>query len=122
MKAHYRTRSGRITFEVEGQTPKDLFRGIAEIEEVFEADATCGCCEYSGIVFRVRTVEDNEFYELFCESCTATLSFGQRRTGGKLFVKRKDGNGAFLPNRGWKVWRGGTSDRVEQSSEAHDRV
>ena len=45
MKAHYKTRSGRITFEVEGQTPKDLFKAIAEFQEIFESDSACGCCQ-----------------------------------------------------------------------------
>ena len=59
MKAHYRTRSGRITIEVEGQTPKDLFRAIAEFQEIFESDSMCGCCQSVTIRFRVRTVDEN---------------------------------------------------------------
>ena len=103
MKAHYKTQTqaGRLTFEVEGQTPKDMFRGIAEIEQIFDADPTCGCCNSANIGRRVRVVDDNDYYELYCKDCTATLTFHQNRTGGRLYLKwdqRKE------QNRGWKVW------------------
>jgi len=77
MKAHYRTKSGRLTCEVEGQTFKQLFEGIAQVQEIFESDNACGACNSANIRFRVRPVQDNEFYELYCDDCTATLSFGQ---------------------------------------------
>lgn len=109
MKAHYKTRSGRIIFEVEGQSPKDLFRGIAEVQGVFESDTECGCCHSPNIQFRVRQAgkdgAENDYYELFCQDCSAVLSFGQFRKGNSLFVKRKDAEGILLPNHGWKVWR-----------------
>lgn len=105
MKAHYRTKSNRITFEVEGQSVKDLFRGIAEIQEVFEADDQCGHCESKNIQFRLRRNEGNEFYELACEDCNAALSYGQTKKGDTLFPKRKDASGTPLADRGWKVWR-----------------
>jgi hypothetical protein len=72
VKAHYKTRSGRIIFEVEGQSPKDIFRAIAEVQNVFEAESECGCCSSPNIQFRVRTVDGNDYYELYCEVCTAT--------------------------------------------------
>ena len=105
MKAHYRTASGRITFELEGSNAKELFRAIAEVQDVFEADAACGCCASPKIVFRVRVNDGNEFYELHCQQCFADLSFGQRRDGGRLFVKRRDTDGKPLPNNGWSVWQ-----------------
>jgi len=110
MKAHYRTKSGRISFEVEAQTFKQLFQAIAETQEVFEADTNCGCCNSANIRFRVRSAQDNEFYEIYCEDCTATLSFGQTRQGNKLYAKRKDNDGTPIPNRGWRVWRRGESE------------
>lgn len=104
MKAHYRTVSGRISFELEGSNPKEIFRAIAEVQEVFEADTTCGCCLKDKLIFRVRTVEDNEFYELHCQNCSADLSFSQRKTGGRLYPKRRDATGKVLPDGGWAVW------------------
>jgi hypothetical protein len=38
VKAHYKTRSGRLVFELEGETTKELFCEIAAIEGVFEAE------------------------------------------------------------------------------------
>jgi hypothetical protein len=105
MKALYKTRSGRIVFEVEGQSPKDVFCAIVEVQNIFEADSTCGCCESPEIQFRVRTIDSNEYFDLNCEGCTATLNFGQTKKGS-LFPKRKDAEGMLLANRGWKVWRG----------------
>lgn len=105
MKATYKTRSGRLLFEVNGETPKALFRGIAEIQNIFESDDTCGACNSPNIQFRVRTVDGNDYYDLACLDCSAQLSYGQNKDGRGLFVKRKDKDGAPLPNRGWTVWK-----------------
>jgi hypothetical protein len=115
MKAHYRTRSGRLTFEIEGDTPKKIFKGIAELQEVFEADSKCGCCQSEDIVFRVRKVEANEFYELSCNACRARLSFGQLKSGGGIWAKRYDDEHKPLPNRGWEIYRG-NGDTVAQKT------
>ena len=108
MKAHYRTETGHLTFEVEGG-PKEIFAGIAGIQEVFEADTTCGCCGKARIRFRVRAADDNSFYELVCMDCHATLAFGQTKVGNRLFAKRKEGD-RWLPDRGWKVWKAGVAE------------
>lgn len=109
MKAHYRTQSGRLTFELDGGAP-EIFAGIAEVQEIFEADTSCGCCNQPNIRFRVRTVDDNHFYELVCLDCRAVLSFGQTKRGNHLFAKRKEGD-RWLENRGWKVWQPGPGSR-----------
>lgn len=106
MKAHYRTRNGRMTFEVESESQKGIFRGIAELQAVFEADWKCGCCDSDDIRFDVRDVEDNEYFALRCMACNAKLSFGQHRKGNTLFAKRKDEQNNLLPNRGWSVYQG----------------
>jgi hypothetical protein len=105
MKAHYRTRDNRVTFEFEGQA-KDVFEGIAEVQEQFEVDGSCGCCKGMHLRFRVRKVDDNKYYEMLCEDCTATLGFGQHKVGGGLYPRRRDKDNRELPNRGWKVWQG----------------
>ena len=101
MKAHYRTANGRITFEVQAETVKALFKEIAGIQEVFDADTDCGCCKSSAIHFQARQVDNYDFYELVCLDCRARFQFGQAKKGGALFPKRKDEDGKLLPNRGW---------------------
>jgi hypothetical protein len=106
MEAHYRTRNGRLTIAIEANSQKDLFKALATVAEVFEAESTCGCCNSDLIRFQVRTVETFDHFELQCANCTARFEFGQHRNGQSLFPKRRDENGNSLPNRGWKIWKG----------------
>lgn len=105
MKAHFRTQDNRITFEVEGIDQKAVFKQIALVQEVFDAESECGCCQSKAIRLRVRMADDNEYYEIVCEECHARFQFGQAKKGGTLFPKRRDESGA-LPNRGWARWEG----------------
>lgn len=105
MKVHYRTASNRMTFEVQGDTPKAIFRTISEIQDVFECDDRCGRCQSPNIRFRTRTVDDNDYFELKCQDCHAALAFGQTRKGDTLFPKRKDQDGNLIEDRGWVIWR-----------------
>jgi hypothetical protein len=66
MKAHYRTRNGRIVVEVQAETQKGLFKAIAEAQSVFEADERCGLCLSDDIRFTVRSIDGNDYYELTC--------------------------------------------------------
>lgn len=106
MKAHYKTRNGRLVFEIEGDTPKAIFRGVADLQNLFESDDACGCCSGTNLQYRVRTIDDNDYYELFCMDCSAALNYGQHKKGGGLFPKRKDADGKPFPNNGWKRWTG----------------
>jgi hypothetical protein len=103
MKAHYRSGNGRLTIELEAGSVKDLFAAVAQVSEVFDADSVCGCCESPRIIYRVRDVEGNRFFELYCTEpdCGAVLEFGQHRQGGTLFPKRKNDQGLKLASRGW---------------------
>lgn len=101
MRAQYRTYNGRITIEVTGETIRDLFRGIANAQEAFEADAVCGMCQSECIGFRHRKVDKNDYYEMVCNSCRARLQFGQHKEGGTLFAKRQDKDGNPLRWNGW---------------------
>lgn len=96
MEAQYKTRNGRLVFKIEGSGTKELLKGVAAVREVFDVD----------VVFRVRTAEGNDFFEIYCRSCHATLSYGQRKIGGGLWLKRLNENKSPLPNRGWSVYRG----------------
>lgn len=104
--------SDRLTFSVEANTQKELFEKVAEVDtfaEVFGIQQ-CGCCKNKNIKFQVRLAEDKKkkgkyfkFYELLCSNfkCRAKFSFGQLQEGDRLFPKRKDENGEYLPNDGW---------------------
>jgi hypothetical protein len=102
MEAQYRIRGGSLTIKVEGETQRDIFRELARAAETFEAEAECGICHSPQIRFKVRTMDDNEFFELQCV-CGARFEFGQHKKGGSLFPKRRGENGP-LPNGGWAKW------------------
>ena len=96
--------SDKLTFEIEGAGQKEIFKGLAMVQEVF-SEAKCGVCGSENIKFVVRTVEGNDYYELRCMDCGAALSLGQHKKGGTLFPKRKDENGNWLENGGWHKWQ-----------------
>ena len=96
--------SDKLTFEIEGAGQKEIFKGLAMVQEVF-SEAKCGVCGSENIKFVVRTVEGNDYYELRCMGCGDALSFGQHKKGGTLFPKRKDENGNWLENGGWHKWQ-----------------
>jgi hypothetical protein len=118
MKAHYRTANGRLTFEVQGETVKNVFREISLVQEVFDAESECGCCKGKDIRFQSRQVDDYDFYELSCGNveCRARFAFGQAKKGGGLFPKRKDEDGKWLPNHGWSKYEPKKSGRAVGSA------
>jgi hypothetical protein len=105
--------ANNVTLEAVGDTHKDLFEQLASLQEVFE-NTVCGICHIDNVRFIVRTVEDNNFYEMHCQNinCRARLAFGQHKKGGSLFPKRKDDTGQRLANNGWTKW---TPEKKEQS-------
>lgn len=105
MKAIYKTINGRLAFEIQAEDVKTIFRQISEVQEVFDADATCGCCGSTNLRYMARKVDDYDFYELSCKDCSARFAFGQAKKGGALFPKRKDEDGHWLPNRGWSKYQ-----------------
>ncbi len=105
MQVTYKTSDGRLQVEVEGQTQKEIFKGIAEFSEIFEAEA-CGLCEDTHTQFGLRTIDGNDYYERRCVKCHATLSYGQMKAGGGLFPKRKNDDGTWdTEHRGWYRWQ-----------------
>lgn len=105
MKAHYRTKDGRITFEVMGESVKDVFKAISEVQAVFEGVSSCGLCHSAAIQFRCREVDGNWYYSMICRDCNGEFRFGQNRDGKGLFPKRQDDEGNPLRNGGWSVWK-----------------
>lgn len=96
--------SNNVEIEVEGDGQKDLFKQLASVEEIF-GEEKCGMCGKPNIRFMVRSVEGNDYFELKCLSCHASLSYGQHKKGGTLFPKRKDDNNNWLDNNGWYKWQ-----------------
>lgn len=103
MKLHYTTRNNRIKVEIESESSKDAFKKLAEFQEIF-AEPTCGQCNNDDLQFVVRTVDNNDYYELKCTNCYAKLAFGQHKSGGTLFPKRKNPDGTYDKARGWHVY------------------
>lgn len=104
MKANYKV-NDRLEFEVEAGGQKEMFKELATLQEIF-GEEECQLCNKKNIRFVVRTVDDNDYFELRCGDCGAILSFGQHKKGGTLFPKRKDDSGTYLPNKGWHKWTG----------------
>ena len=103
MKATYSTGNGRLSVELDAETQADLFEQLAYFQEVF-GETGCGKCGSENLRFQVRSVEDNLYYELRCLDCGAKLAFGAMKKGGRLFPRRKNKDGEWLPDRGWVKW------------------
>lgn len=119
MKARFAT--PLVTFELEASTPKDMFKLIAETQEVF-GEKACGKCGKCNIRFVVRTVDGNDYFEFQCLDCGARLSLGQsKQKPGHLFPIRKL-NKQGKPDRktgeydakgkGWTMYRGSSHEEA----------
>ena len=105
MKATYT--SGKISVEIDFETQIELFQKLSNFQEIFE-ETKCGKCGSENVKFQVRNVDDNLYYELRCVDCGAKLAFGVMKKGGRLFPKRKDKEGNWLPDNGWVKWNSKT--------------
>jgi len=114
MKFHYHVPGGKLSVEFDAGTNKEAFKQLANLEEVFN-ESCCGKCKGDSIRFVVRHVEGNDFFELHCQNhkCRAKLAFGQHKTGGTLFPKRKGEGEEYLPDNGWVVWKPDNSAGTE---------
>ena len=83
MKIVYKA-SEKLSFELEGNGQKEIFKELSTLQEIF-SESNCGMCKSENLKYVVRTVEDNDYYEIRCTDCGATLSFGQHKKGGTLF-------------------------------------
>lgn len=106
MKLNYT--KGQFSVEFDADTQKDMFSQIASFQEVF-GEEKCGKCGCTDLKYMMRTIDDNEFYELKCQSqtCGARLAYGANKKGGGLFPKKRDENKKPIPNDGWIVWKPG---------------
>ena len=95
--------NGRIVAEIEGETQVDIVEQLSAFQEIFD-ETSCGKCDSESLRFITRSVDDNLYYELKCSDCGAKLAFGKTKVGGRLFPRRKDKEGNWLPDRGWVKW------------------
>jgi hypothetical protein len=102
----------KIKVEFESTAQTDMFKQLSELQEVF-GEERCGKCKANNLKFVVRTVKENNYYELRCQKCNAVFSFGiHRSTGNTLFPKRRDNDdgevtgepNGWLPDNGWLKW------------------
>ena len=112
MEAQYKTRSGQLIVKIEGRLFLDIIRGISEVDEVLRNDK-CGCCESTNVRPNHRKSGNYDFYEMLCQDCGAALGLGVRQSDQKLFPRRKDEDGNFLANGGWKKWQGSRQDEED---------
>lgn len=113
-----------LTIEVEGSDQTTVFQAIAQAQEIFDAETKCGLCSSTELRFVFRVAQDKyDYYELRCLACGARFAFGQKQQPdkGKLFPKRKDENGAFLPGHGWSIYKPAQADPSEQHAEPRGR-
>ena len=107
MKFNYTTGNGKLSVEFDADSQTDAFASFAQIQEVFE-ESPCGKCGSEHLRFVVRTVDENQFYEIRCQDCGARLEFGVMKKGGRLYPRRKDKEGNWLPDKGWQRWNSKT--------------
>lgn len=126
IECQYKTFNGKLVFKIQAERPDQLFAQIAEIQSVFEADTSCGCCNSTEIKYIVRKSADkkgqvNTYHEWACQNpgCRAKLAFGEyREPKGGLFAKTWNAESKrYYPYRGWKIWRKGQAEQ----SDADDR-
>ena len=95
-----------VWIEVEGGMIKEAFKEIADYQQAF-GEKLCGQCRSTELAFDHRQDSDgHDYYAMRCTACGAQLSFGQKKTGGTLFAKRKDADGRWDNEHfGWFRWQ-----------------
>jgi Zn ribbon nucleic-acid-binding protein len=101
MKIRWKT--DRIEIEVDGADTKDCFAELAGAIEVFGV-STCGACDSTNTVPVTRENKGNHFYEVRCVDCGCSIGFGQRKSDGALYPRRKDQDGNLIGTNGWSKW------------------
>ncbi len=116
MKLTFTSPDGSLRVEAEPKTIKDSFEAIGQITEFLIAEP-CACCKSKATAPRAKHTKEYVFYEWACRDCGATISFGQAKEGGRLFLKRNDKDGKPLMNRGWSVYQANGQHAAPQSQE-----
>jgi hypothetical protein len=97
----------RTILTVEGDSAKECFAQLANLQQVFGVDK-CGLCGSDRVAYSVREPKGFIYYELQCLACTARFAFGQTRESGALFPKTRDQDGNPKPNGGWEKYQKGS--------------
>lgn len=99
--------TAKMQVEFEVGDVKEAFKKLGSLQEVFSFSSKCGACGGTDIKYVVRTVEDNDYYEVRCtkQGCRGKLSFGQSKDQVSLYPKKKDKEGNWIENEGWEVWK-----------------
>lgn len=103
MRVTHKSADGRLSIEVDGNDTKDCFTQLASAVEVFSV-SVCGACDSTNTMPVTRENKGNHFYEVKCQSCGFSLSFGQRKIDGALYPRRRDADGNAIANNGWTKW------------------
>lgn len=111
---------GTLEAHVEPKTIKDGFRAIGEVRAFLIAEP-CGCCKSKNTFPSFKTPKGYKYYQWECADCGAVFQFGQTQEGDNLFPKRKDQNGAALPNKGWAKYQDGHHGQAQQSRNGHSQ-
>lgn len=115
MQVSYTTADGRMTAVFEGKDHQSIWEQIADFQEVFEdRNIKIGDKEVDtkDIVFRVRRVDGNDFYEKVYVGTDYNLrgykmAYQQaKERKGTMYPVRKDKEGGWIENNGWTKWQG----------------
>jgi hypothetical protein len=90
-----------LEVEIEAASVKEAIKQLSEVGELL-SDKHCGKCKSPNIRPRHRVAKDNDYYELYCCDCGAALSFGQHKTKGTMWPKRRNEDDTKKPNNGWE--------------------
>jgi hypothetical protein len=109
MKCNFNPETGRLVFEVQGETAKEIFKQLADCQNVFGATKRCEFCQCE-ILRYVHVVRKGfDFYEVVCTGCNSQFKFGQLKDQTGLFPK------------GW-VRRGSTGDSPDDYDPEFDQA
>ena len=126
MKAHIKLPKG--TFEISGETQKDLFLAWTQTIEVFgeKCCGLCGCEDISPVTRIVKKRKVYTYFEWHCQNpnCKARLSISQNLEGGSLYpVRRLEPNGKpatiestegkWGNHNGWTKYKGDVAEEKE---------
>lgn len=100
MKVLYKSTGGRFTVEFEGDSQKEIFKEIAQFQEIFETNTKheggCG----GETLFNYRANADgNSYFEKKCVKCGMTYAYGQKKKGNELFPNSKKGWHRWVPGQ-----------------------
>lgn len=120
MEVKYKSADGQFEVTLDVKGPPDLFKEIAAFQEVFESGGEIFIkgvrVPNEHVQFRVRKVDDNEFFEKVYIGPDKNLKgfklvYGQHKKGGpglfpKKFLDEEDRATHEDGGNGWRRWKG----------------